>query len=46
MIRFSGIATIMALVSAAIGGFRPSHLTELLLWVACIMFVYERDHAR
>ena len=46
MIRFSTVITMLALVCAAAHGFRPSYLTELLLWGACVMFIYERDYAR
>jgi hypothetical protein len=44
--RISAVITIMALVSSVGYGFRPSSLTELLLWGACVMFIYERDHER
>lgn len=46
MIKFSAVLTILALISSASHGFMPSNLTELLLWGACVMFIYERDHAR
>ena len=46
MIKTSAVITILALISSASHGFRPAYLTELLLWGACIMFIYERDHAR
>ena len=46
MIKFGSALTILALISSASHGFTPSYLTELLLWGACIMFIFERNHAK
>ena len=46
MIKCSTIATALALISSVVYGFRPSYITEVLLWGACVIFVYERDYER
>ena len=42
--RYSHVCMIMALLCAAAHGFRPAFLTELFLWLACVLFVKENPY--
>ena len=46
MINLSSVMTTLALVSSVAHSFRPSYMTELLLWGACVVFIYERDYRK